>query len=675
MTTTPPVSVCTDPVDTLTRVIHTVIGEHAQPRDVQRDLVTDIYARMTAVSGHTDRSQSELFSTAHIAPVGSGKSFAYLVPAMLASLRKERTIISTETLSLQAQLFDKDAPAVGAVFQELYGVTPTVAVVKGARNYACFHAVEASIDQLCKEQAMFHDGTDESRKLALFRIQAMTNNDEVRTRASLLSWAITCRGNGGTADRAQCPVSVTDAQWARVLHPACPAETGADRHTMCGHGRAKHDGARADIVITNHALMAVQATRPVRAVHGGALGEFHHIVIDEAHQLSPVIRAQGHRKLTPALLRAYATMFTGAENTSLSECADTLARLIEETGEGVIETEDDVFDSTIMAINTLMTTCDPQACKDAEKARTLRRDIEDAVSGFPTDAQWKKRSVQWVEDGALHTSPVNVAPLCVSHLFTRPDGSPLSVTCVSGTLPRSFSSDIGLGGRVHTHDSPFASAYADASVVIDSPRDVEKITNDWGKFDTGRHAQWAVDRVVKHVTDNGGHALVLAATSKAGKAYAQALRERTDFDVYSQWDGVGVGEVVARFRANTSSVCVGTKSLMTGTDVPGESLTLVIIDRVARARPNIVDDARVSARVDAGDSPMMATHRVYVSDASLVFTQAVGRLIRRADDRGKVVVLDPRLSKQSPLAYPALTRKEYRKAFAGFGSITVLKSA
>ena len=183
-----------------------------------------------------------------------------------------------------------------------------------------------------------------------------------------------------------------------------------------------------------------------------------------------------------------------------------------------------------------------------------------------------------------------------------------------------------------------------------------------------------MEQVLSLVEASAGSALVLAATSAAGKAYADALRKKFGgrLTVYSQWDKTGASEAVRLFKADRTSVLVGTKSLMTGVDASGATCRLVIINRAPRRPANPVDDARVELILERrGNIPRaVATGMVYAEDAATLLSQAAGRLIRSTSDSGVVAFLDDRMVADNPQVYPTPTRKIYASAFADFPHVT-----
>lgn len=188
-------------------------------------------------------------------------------------------------------------------------------------------------------------------------------------------------------------------------------------------------------------------------------------------------------------------------------------------------------------------------------------------------------------------------------------------------------------------------------------------------MDLERHRQWAAEVTARLVEASGGSALVLAATTRSGQTYHEALlpvAAALGITLHSQWDGSG--DVVAAWRDDERSVLVGTKGLMTGVDAAGVTCRLVVIDRIPRAPANPLDDARVALLLRQGAlNGFEAQTAVYGGDAALLLAQAAGRLIRSADDRGLVAVLDPRLLKHSRASYPDAVRRLYAGPLAAFG--------
>jgi ATP-dependent DNA helicase DinG len=254
----------------------------------------------------------------------------------------------------------------------------------------------------------------------------------------------------------------------------------------------------------------------------------------------------------------------------------------------------------------------------------------------------------------------------------------LSVVTLSATIPNSFPRDAGVRARTDRYPSPFEDAYAGSLLFIprltaDDP-DFDRLTSRWSqpdrpKFDTARHPAWAVELMIDMIDANGGSALILSATSAAGQMYAERLAgaARGRWKVRSQWDPMSRSKTIAEWRADRTGVLVGTKSLMTGVDAPGDTCSLVILDRVPRSRNNPVDEARTRTVAEATETDYWsATNATYVSDAATLLEQAAGRLIRSASDRGVFAVLDPRLHPRSGFKMAARDRRTYMAALEAF---------
>lgn len=247
---------------------------------------------------------------------------------------------------------------------------------------------------------------------------------------------------------------------------------------------------------------------------------------------------------------------------------------------------------------------------------------------------------------------------------------------LSGTMQPSLGRDVGLSKGVTKYPSPYEPAYANSRLFVPALRtesDAAPVTvpgyGDKLRFSTPAHRDWAADVIAELVEANDGHALILGATRANAQHYAQRLADLADgrWKVLSQWDGPTLRQQVATWKEDISSVLVGTRSLMTGVDAPGDTCSLVIVDRPARAASNPVDDARVEQLMDAAEYDKWTADRfVYVNDAGLLLEQAAGRLVRSISDSGLVAVLDPRLSRFSLVKYPEATRTAYMSNLSHF---------
>lgn len=254
---------------------------------------------------------------------------------------------------------------------------------------------------------------------------------------------------------------------------------------------------------------------------------------------------------------------------------------------------------------------------------------------------------------------------------------PLSVTMISATILDGFERDAGLRCTPKQYASPFDDAYARSMLYVprvSDPAELDRIGRRNGRrwnLDVTQHCVWAGEQMLAMVRANGGSALILSSTARAGRHYADLLRTRgVGHTVLSQWDGADPRQVIQKWREDSTSVLVGTRSMMTGVDAAGDTCTLVIVDRVPRNPANVVDEARASRLIESGMDRWAADRRVYGADAALLLEQAAGRLIRSLSDYGCCAILDPRLMKGTPISYAESTRAAYMTSLRRFPNRT-----
>ena len=601
------------------------------------------------------------------APTGSGKALAVLVPAMLAAARGERTVVSTETLGLQAQMASKDGPAAARAVWEATGYEPVLAPLKGWANYVCLLA---------------------ARGVAL--------REDGGPLKELADWALAEGASGGTGDRSDCPIDVDDAGWARVsVSPAaCPGQDRCPFGEECRPAAARERAAAADVVVANHSLLAMQAVTGAPVVVGGEqLGRFDHLVVDEAHSLAGRVRSHGTAALSSRVVISAVRALEGclghqhgavAQGLGLAKALDRqLAAASERFGtDKALAKDTDPLDGLDIALERWASS----ERKALMHGRGGLLAVAKATGGLDDLVDCLRRArkegtARWLEKGEpseiggtkisgerLVVAPVETAGLISGNLFGT-KGSGLSVVALSATLPGPALPELGIGVKRKVYPSPFEDAYRESLIYVpkigaSSPAPLDGR----GRLDVASHQAWAEPLVKTLVEANSGSALVLAATSAAGRRYAAALRATAGgrWAVHSQWDGP-VGRVVQAWRDDVGSVLVGTRGLMTGVDAPGATCTLVVVDRAPRSAPNPVDDARRDALASRLGLDRWAADRfVYVADAALLLEQAAGRLVRSGSDRGMVAVLDPRLLKGQQTSYPEPTRKAMLGALERF---------
>lgn len=667
----------------------------AEPRAGQLRLTEQIAASMESGSHAAARAST-----------GLGKSLSYLVPAMLrAATGGERTLISTESIALQSQVVGKDSPVVADVIEELTGHRPSVAVLKGWSNTVCALATAASASEAVRLQ---------SSSLSELREAVAEDGGH-----PLLDWAFgELLDADRTGDRATYPLAVTAEEWEGVstTPDSCPGQEKCTFGDWCLPARARERASEADVVVTNHSMVAVQAAIGVPVVIGNAkLGDFSHLVLDEAHALPNQVRNQGSVQISAfrvgdvarSLRRALDTSdpkvaalvgdFESAGTTLAGELDRALVTLLD--GKSVLKVDEgDPIEDVGTAISQ-WAAAGKRLVPAPHKARSVAGEVKlrathsrlaSLIADLAAASQHRSGVARWVEAGRRTGRPggwtgaaVKLAPIDTAGALRRNvyaaggEEAALSVAALSATLPQSHVVDLGLDAVRADYPTPFRAAY-DASWFF-APLGTEQgapftIKGRRQSFDSAAHAGWAAEWVVRLVVANAGSALVLASTVAAGRLYAERLRREAALSsvvVHSQWDGVALSRVVEEWKADHGSVLVGTRSLMTGVDAPGGTCSLVVVDRVPRSASNPIDDARVERIMERLELDRWSADRmVYVSDAALLLEQAAGRLIRGPGDGGVVAVLDPRLAKRSPAPYPEPTRKLLMDSLGNFNHKT-----
>jgi ATP-dependent DNA helicase DinG len=656
-------------------------------------------------------------------------SLAYLVPAALLAAESlshtdertngrsdgtARTLIVTESLALQSQLVDKDLPVVVDAVELVRGVRPTFALMKGWSNY------------VCAAQTYEHGSEFIGCTPGIVGDDPLMALEELKT--AYLAWgqisgsdvyvaAINAYLFGETGDRADFSAPVSDEQWndISITTDECPKADHCPFGAVCRPSLARELASGADIVVTNHALVAIQAANAAPVVIGNkVLGEFKHLVIDEAHGLANTVRAQGSTTVNVLrlfdVLRAIEQMLSGGPGRTRAlrvSGIDVMKKLDKHLASGLkgrdsftLTPDDEALGEALSAdllswleharqlVPKAETSVSIKEIRARRRALTKIDNLRVAIGSMATDATNVARwidierfgaktitGLEHITHASLRLSPVDVAPLLRGNVYNAVkdlagEPVPMAVVAVSATLPQACVVDLGISARVKKYASPFEVAFAHSALFVPklNDRDLDVVApkgpNGRRKFDTGRHVDWAAAMIVDLVGANAGSALVLAATTTAGKRYVDELRRRCpELEILSQWDAGSTRQIVDKWRDDIGSVLVGTRSLMTGVDAPGATASLIIVDRPPRSAGNPVDDARVARIQERLELDRWAADRlVYVADSALLLKQAAGRLIRSVSDSGMVCVLDPRLLKSSHIAYNEPTRQVYMAA-------------
>jgi ATP-dependent DNA helicase DinG len=623
-------------------------------------------AAVTAVGGQRREGQDAMaqavrkaISTGeHVAVqagTGTGKSLAYLVPAIHHAVEKGATVVvSTATIALQRQLVDRDLPRLAKALKPLLGRAPTFAILKGRRNYLCLNKLNGPED------------TDPADELFdPFQISAMG-----RAVKRLHEWA----DDTETGDRDELVPGVPDSTWRQVSVTAreCLGAAKCPAGEECFAEKAKALAGKSDIVVTNHALLAIDAMdgRPV-------LPEHDVVVVDEAHELVDRVTGVATAELTAGVVgiaaRRLGKLVDQAVADRLAEAGEGLAMVLDDLPPGRWESLPQAAGGVLSAISDAAAGCrtalggerreDPDEAGSRKLAQAALDEVADTavrlLTAFEEPDPAKRRDVVWLAeqgpDSARH-KVLRAAPLWVGGLLRERLFGRSTIVLTSATL--------ALGGNfdalARQWGLPPSAAVAEKTADPVPDPDAPK----WSGLDVGSpfaHARSGIlylakrlpppgrdglppsylDEIAGLVEAAGGRTLGLFSSMRAAKQATEALRGRLETPLLCQGEDSTM-LLVKKFAEDEATSLFGTLSLWQGVDVPGPSLSCVIIDRIPFPRP---DDPLVAARQRATDArggngflSVSATH------AALLLAQGSGRLLRGMDDRGVVAILDPRLA-------------------------------
>lgn len=576
------------------------------------------------------------------AGTGTGKSLAYLVPSILYAQRTGSTVIvSTATLALQRQLVERDLPRLADALEPHLERRPTYAILKGRNNYLCKHKLAAPADateSLISEEALSRTGRE------VRRVSQWADETETGDRDELVP---------GVSDYAWRQVSVTSAE--------CLGATRCPHGDECFAQQARERANNVDIVVTNHALLAIDALSEVNIVPEHAA-----VVLDEAHELDGRVTAAATTSISVRALKQAAQRAAkfDADTEKLDSVIDDVDAALAMTKPGrwtsIAEPSRAAFaalskalESTYAAINEPA----PGESENAPEKYAERGNLKNLLSGMwgATDGMLaifdepdvtKHRDVVWLTRSESGENTVYVAPLSVAGLLRKSlfDDTPVVLTSATLTIGGNFDAMAaswglasGTWGRldVGTPFDPAKSGILYTAAHLPTP---------------GRDglAPATLDEIAELITAAGGRTLGLFSSRRAAEQAAQAMRARLPFEIFLQGED-STGALVDAFAKSENSCLFGTLSLWQGVDVPGSSLTLVIIDRIPFPRP---DDPLLQARSEAADAAGRSGFmEVSANHAALLLAQGTGRLLRSTTDRGVIAVLDNRLTTKRYGAY------------------------
>ena len=585
------------------------------------------------------------------AGTGTGKSLAYLVPALrLAADRHGPVVVSTATIALQRQLVERDLPRLTDALSGPLGRAPVFAILKGRANYLCLNKLS--------------NDTPEDQQDALYEPVSGLGAHVRR----LHQWA--ARTSSG--DRDEIVPGVPDQAWRQVSVTAreCLGSHRCPLGPKCFSERARKKADEVDVVVTNHALLAIDALG-----EGGILPEHRVAIIDEAHELVDRVTSVASGELSAAgveaAVRRCGRLAGDAETARLAEAGNALGPLLITMPAGRMDRLDPALGASLTALRDAAQACavqvrtaakaddtDPAQAGAAQAAQVALEDIEviadRMVSAFELPLA-ERDEVVWLarpEDDAsvllggagagpgpatLHVAPLEVGEVLATSLFAERTVVLTSATLTLGgsfePLARQWGLDAASMGSEWTGldvGSPFAHG---RSGILYVARQLPPPGRD------GLAPEYLTE-LAELIEAAGGRTLGLFSSMRAARQATSALRESLGFPLLCQGDDA-TAQLVKEFAEDEPTCLFGTLSLWQGVDVPGPSLRLVVIDRIPFPRP---DDPLASARTRAaearGGNGFMD---VSAAHAALLLAQGAGRLLRSMDDRGVVAVLDPRL--------------------------------
>ena len=581
------------------------------------------------------------------AGTGTGKSLAYLVPAIEHALTEEATVVvSTATIALQRQLVDRDLPRLAEALTGALARPPRFALLKGRRNYLCLNKIHGGSEA----QA------DESQE-ELFTPTSALGRDVAR----LTEWASETR----TGDRDDLRPGVPERAWSQVSVSAreCLGMARCPYGTDCFAEKARAEAGRSDIVVTNHALLAIDAI-----ADASVLPEHSLLIIDEAHELVDRVTAVATGELSPGPLglavRRVGRLISPELTDRLDAAVATLSAAIHDTEPGRIDRLDDELATYLAALRDAAagaraaidpTPSDPKAAAARSEAIAALSEISDTAArmlasfGPPlaerTDVVWldheetpagRSAATRGVLRPVLRIAPLTVSNLLAERLFGAATTVLTSATLTVGGSFAAMAADWGL-----TADTPWRGL--DVGSPFDYPKSgilyVAAHLPPPGRDGTGSAEQ--LEEMAGLIGACGGRTLGLFSSMRAARAAAEEMRSRLDTPVLCQGEDTTTA-LVEQFAADPHTSLFGTLSLWQGVDVPGPSCSLVLIDRIPFPRP---DDPLLTARQRAvaarGGNGFMA---VAASHAALLLAQGAGRLLRSTSDRGVVAILDSRMA-------------------------------
>ncbi|MDP9101268.1 MAG: ATP-dependent DNA helicase, partial [Actinomycetota bacterium] len=590
-------------------------------------VLTLLDAALAAVPGSVDRPGQRTMAVAvdralrsgeHLlvqAGTGTGKSLAYLVPALASG---GRVVVATATKALQAQLVDKDLPRLVAALTPALGATPTFALAKGRSNYVCLQQLHDGPGARAAEPEALFEGP---------------SSDLGRQVVALREWAL----GTDSGDRDEVPFPVGERAWRQVSVSAreCLGTRCPDR-VDCFSEKAREAARDADIVVANHALLALDTF-----TGASVLPERAAVILDEAHEfVASATDALTHELSAGALRRAAAAAggyLDDAMKARLDDAADAAEGLLGSMVPGWIPQLPAGAADLLALIESSCAAAASGVGGDSsgdeielakrERAKVGLNEVAEAARELrePRTAS----AVYATASGAtlaLRVSPLSVGRSLASRLFGETTVVATSATLTLGGSFDHLAAQLGLVGLEPEDDDPPPPRWR--GIDVGSPFSYSTQAQLWvaddlpdpGRFPVAWAA--AVDAaVVELVAAAGGRTLALFSSTAAAVRCAEAVRTALDLPVLLQGED-SPGALQHRFASDARACLFGTRSFWQGVDTPGSACQLVIIDRLPFPH---VDDPLLRARLAAAGPAGFMT--VTLPPAAVLLAQGAGRLI------------------------------------------------
>lgn len=557
------------------------------------------------------------------AGTGVGKTFAYLVPALLS---EQQVVISTGTKNLQDQLFKRDLPTL----LKILSISPQIALLKGRNNYLCEYRLETTLasgrlpdPRAVKHLSMVNLWRDKTTSGDLGELSPLPEDSPVYPYVT--STAENCLGQ-------DCPF-----------------------FEKCFLAAARERARKAKVLVVNHHLLLADLVLKEDGF-GELLPDTDVFIVDEAHHLAKTayqfygeaISSRQINELCKEVELEYRTKITDSRDLMLE--AQRLAKQVKEFRIALPEfdSRDDWRPNGNLAeaitelsnkINLLFDIVKVNSTRSKVLESCFERllSMKQTISHFVVDAPKEDARINWFETNKssfrLHTTPLDVAEL-FQQSRQRYSESSWIMTSATLSVDESFDHYVNALGwdSIETLNLPSSFDYPNQGLLyvprsLPSPRAVN-------------HTQKVVENIVPLIQQVGGRTFVLFTSHRALKQGAEAMQEFDLFDCLVQGEA-SKADLISRFESSENVVLLATGSFWEGVDVTGDNLVFVVIDKLPFAPP---DDPILNAKMvqcrKRGGNPFM---ELQIPEAVLSLKQGCGRLIRSVNDRGVICICDPRL--------------------------------